>query len=462
MIHPAIEEDIARSEPSYNGSGPLWAYGSAPAARLDAEGTVFATVPDASRTVRPLCNSKMRLFMRRPGAGWETIFENPDYDQREPCPVALLPGGRVLVSINPRVAPFRAEPNGSAVMWYCSPLLLEFDAGRPRDFPRLITPVWDEPWPFTDHSYRGIAADPVRGEVLLLNIEGNLWRGPDTGRYHWCLIDAEGRTGANGVYAFPVRACYPAVLLRGRAAHVLAVSDIAEPNPAWAAHKKQVLGMKWDYDFRRLYLAGSPDLDARGFGPPLLVDDADETAGYIRHLDMLCDQSGDLHILYLRRNVWKTFMRDRFFPGLPIEITLQYARARAGAVIQRRSILSCREDASGWLVDPSGPTGPWGKGEELRTRDPLPTCAGLHIGPGGRVMVLVHQRAVDPDRAGDSGMFLIEPDGPARRAPVTRPLDLFQAVTDRNGSVTMPGAVDIIGASASLPETIRFASIPIG
>ena len=77
-------------------------------------------------------------------------------------------------------------------------------------------------------------------------------------------------------------------------------------------------------------------------------------------------------------------------------------------------------------------------------------------------MVLVHQRAVDPDRAGDSGMFLIEPDGPARRAPVTRPLDLFQAVTDRNGSVTMPGAVDIIGASASLPETIRFASIPIG
>ena len=40
----------------------------------------------------------------------------------------------------------------------------------------------------------------------------------------------------------PIRACYPQVALRDRAAHVLAIGDIVEPNEAWRAHKKEATG----------------------------------------------------------------------------------------------------------------------------------------------------------------------------------------------------------------------------
>jgi hypothetical protein len=456
-----LEEVIARSPDPHNGSGPFWAYGSAPLARLDAAGTLAASLPDTSTEVRPLCNTRLRLFQREPRSSWSMVFQNPEFDQREPCPLAVLPGGRILVSINPRIAPFRTEPDGSVVMWYCSPRLLEFDAARPGAYPLLHTPVWDEPWPFTDHSYRGIAADGERGEVLLLNIEGNLWNGPDTGRYHWCLLDAEGRTAANGRLTFPVRGCYPSVVLRGRRACVLAVSDVVESNAAWAAHKREALGLKWDYDFRRLFLVQSPDIGARGFGTPLLVDDADATAGYLRHLDMLIDEAGDLHLLYLKRNVWKTTIRDRFFPGLPLSITLCYARVRGEEVVERRDLAACREDAAGWAVDPAGPLGPWGRGEQLRTRDPLPLCAALHVSPGRSPRVVLSQAAVDPSAPGTGGMFVLGLDGTRRRAPVTTRLDLFQAASARNGSLVLPGAIDLVGASAASPDVMRYASIPL-
>ena len=447
-----VEEVITRAREPRNGAGPFWAFGSPPLARLDAEGTLAVTVPETSTEVRPLCNTRLRVFARRPGASWNETFRGDEVDQREPCPVAVLPGGRLYVSTNPRTATLHEEPDGSSTAWYCSPRVLAFETLAPGAVPRVLVPAWDEPWPFTDHSYRGIASDPARGELLLLNIEGNLYTGSDPGRYHWCLMDGDGRTHANGLLEFPVRGCYPAVALRGRRAVVLAVSDIAEPNAAWAAHKRQALGLKWDYDFRRLFLAEAPDLGAGGFGPTLLVDSVEETAGHIRHCDLVMDGEGSLHVLYLRRSTWKTSLRDRFFPGLPIEVALCYAKVAGGRVVDRRVLAACREDPGAPLRDPAGPLGPWGRGEAFRTADPLPLCAALHAGPGG-------VRAVCRDSAGMSVAAL---DGARRRLDSGTPLDLFQAGSARNGSFVAPDALDLIGASAESPELIRYASIPLG
>lgn len=54
-------------------------------------------------------------------------------------------------------------------------------------------------------------------------------------------------------YAVPGLLCAAA---RERAAYVMAVDDIVEPNPAWREHKRSVTGREWDYDFRQISSQG--------------------------------------------------------------------------------------------------------------------------------------------------------------------------------------------------------------
>ena len=87
--------------------------------------------------------------------------------------------------------------------------------------------AWEGKPNFTDHSYRGFAADAQRGELLLLNIDAS------TSEQFVSLRDQAGKWHAKGKITFPIRAAYPQVALRHGQAHVMAIGDIREPVQAW-------------------------------------------------------------------------------------------------------------------------------------------------------------------------------------------------------------------------------------
>jgi hypothetical protein len=63
--------------------------------------------------------------------------------------------------------------------------------------------------------------DAKTGEVLLLSLLGDA--------YCASFADSAQQWHDVGTIRFPIKACYPEVLLRNRAAHVLAIGDIVEP-----------------------------------------------------------------------------------------------------------------------------------------------------------------------------------------------------------------------------------------
>lgn len=237
-----------------------------------------------------------------------------------------------MLSVNPS-----AEPRGTKY-GRCTPQLLRFDLGQVDRTPEVIRPAWGGSPKFTDHSYRGIAADGATGDVLALNIDAV------SSIQHWCLLPAGGGAGKSGEIRFPIRGCYPQVAVRGGAGHVLAIGDVVEPVEAWRAYKKEKTGADWDYVFRRLFYVWSPDLTRAGFGEPVEVDTVDATGGHITNLDLWLAPDGAAHLLYLRTDL-SAVLRDRFFPGRKLATTLEHVVMRGGRVAQRSTLLRGGEGA---------------------------------------------------------------------------------------------------------------------
>jgi hypothetical protein len=421
------EEIVTHFVSPGNGSGPLWCYGSPAIARDGAR--VFASVPETAPDVPPLCNTRWRLFSRQDGepGGFRLFAAGDRVDEREPCPVARQSDGRILLSVNPAVEHLATWSTGRS--YRCEPRLLAFDAAG-RQSPAALDPAWNRPYRFTEHSYRGLSIDGRTGQALALNIDGHEGQA-------WSFLDADGRWPAQGMIRFPLRGCYPQAALRGRAAWVMAVSDVVEPNEEWRAHKRQVTGNDWDYDFRQLYFTWTPDVTAAPFSPILTVASVDETCGHIRNLDLWIGPDGDAHLLWLERSVWHAFMRDRFFPGLPITVALKHCRIRHGEVIQRSVLLRRNED------------------EAIGLR---PTCAAFHALDDRTACVICH--AEDPASPAGGGMFaqLVFPEpGPPVRIAARHPLHTFFAAGPRNGCAPS-GTADLLGIGAE-PDAVRYAQL---
>lgn len=444
-IETVAEEIVTTYEPPNNGSGPLWCYGSPVIAR-DGD-AVFCSVPETVAGAKPLCNTRWQLFMRRDGeAGFTRVQAGPGPAEREPCPMARLAGGRILLSVNPRTRYRETWNTGES--WACHPHLLQFDAGAPTRPPLALQPVWDQDYEFTEHSYRGIAADAGRGEILLLNIVGHEGQA-------WSFMDGSGAWTRNGMIRFPLRACYPHVALVNRAACIMAVSDIVEPNLEWRDYKRRVTGNEWDYDFRQLYFTWTPDLTSTPFSPILTVASVDETCGHIRNLDLWIGPDGDAHLLWLERNVWHAFMRDAFFPGLPITVALKYARVRHGEVIARRTLAQCEEDSSRRQPAQEHIFVP-GRTAEVPMRGPRPTCGAFHAIAPDQALVIYHLS----DEQGAAGGLYVEPFPPAPvrapvRLPLAHPMHTFFTATPRNGTPAS-AVIDLFGVGAE-PNTVRYA-----
>ena len=318
-----VQEVVETCKPPGNGAGPLWCYGAPLVVRQGGE--VFASVMETGVGVPPLANTRWRLY-GRDARGWREVRHEEGFREREPCPLASPGPGTLLLSVNPS-----AEPPGT-MYGRCDPHLLRVDALHPDRPPPALRPRWSGTPRFTDHSYRGLAIDASRGDVLVLNIDA------ETSAQHWSYLPGDGASPRSGAIPFAIRACYPQVAIRGRSAHVLAIGDLVEPNEAWRTYKKERTGAEWDYVFRRLFYAWCPDVTGGDFHQPVEVDGVEASGGQITNLDLWLDPRGVAHLLYLKTNI-AAALRDRFFPGRRIVTTLEHAEVERGEVTRRTTVL---------------------------------------------------------------------------------------------------------------------------
>ena len=453
-IEIVAEEIVGTYTNPHNGAGPLWCYGSPTIVRDGMR--VFASLPETGKDVKPLCNTRWQLFRRPDGGSWERLQSNTKFNEREPCPLLRLPRGRIVLSTNPTVSLTHEGPDGIRA-YECEPRLLQFSAVRPDAACAVLEPQWDRPYHFTEHSYRGCAADWRTGEMLLLHqtLDDELSRYAHSPVYSqaWAYMDGDGVWCARGLLRFPVRGCYPQVAVVGGAAYVMAVSDIMEPVPEWRAHKKEVTGKQWDYDFRQLFFTYTPDIMRVPFSPALTIASRDETAGVLRNSDMWIDPDGDAHIIYSDRTVWHKFMRDKFFPELPITMALRYCRIRGGAVVERRTLVECEEDPA--TIGKPGATA-FGQGCLV------PGDSALHVTPDDTLFVLYHVTGHGASEAA-TGNYLMQLHPHTNEEPVKLdlqyPLTSFFTASTRMGSEPCD-VVDMFGAGPE-PDTIRYAQIEL-
>jgi len=418
------EEVVTRYAPANNGAGPLWCYG-APLIARRGDG-VFLSVIETGEKAAPLLNTRWQLWLRSADR-WKLVQHEQAFCEREPCPIGISSKGPIFLSINPSV-----EPSG-ATQGRCEPQVLEFDPNDPNKPARIDRPAWADGTYFREHSYRGLAADGASGELLLLNINAR------TSDQFVSYRDEKGAWQAKGTIRFPIRACYPQVGLQGHAAHVLAIGDIVEPVELWKTLKYEKLRRDWDYVFRRLFYTWTPDIRQNSFVTPVEIDTVEETCGYILNLDLCIDASGSAHLLYLKRPFQYDFIRDTYFPGRPMGVSLEYAVVGRGQVRSHTTLAGVAEGGSG--LEPS--------------------YARFHTDPQGRLYVILAGTTID-GRSRTFGNFISRIQGGKatpkfQRIDLKHPFRTFFTNTIRGGS--MPSdTIDLFGIADDDPN-LRYARL---
>jgi len=422
-----LEEVVTRYTPANNGAGPMWCYGSTVIARQG--GDVYLSVIETGEDVPLLCNTRWQLWHRSED-GWKLAQNEKEYRQREPCPIGLFQGGPVFLSVNPST-----EPAGTKY-GPCKPLVLEFDPADPAAVPAKIhQPAWADGTYFTDHSYRGFAADGTNGELLLLNINAR------TSEQFVSYRNSNGQWHQKGTITFPIRSCYPQVALHNGSAHVMAIGDIVEPVAEWRKLKYEKLKRDWDYVFRRLFYTYTDNIRSTGFCAPIEIDTVEKTAGHIRNLDMYIDDTGAAHLLYTKQPHQYEFIRDKYFPGETMYVYLEYVIVKDGRILSRKTLAE----------RPAG------------TNDFEPSFGRFHIGDKGELYVIAAGSSVENGQR-TSGNFLGRITGGQdkpkfERIDLKHPFGSFFTNTPRGGS-KQSDIIDIFGIADDGPN-LRYARIRI-
>ncbi|HOX00892.1 MAG TPA: polysaccharide deacetylase family protein [Candidatus Paceibacterota bacterium] len=431
-----LEETVYSFEPANNGAGPMWCSGSTCIVRQDQ--SVFAAGLETIPGAPPLNNCRWQIYRRTPDDGWRLWYSDPAGRTREPSPLACFGADLLFLSANPTLNPPDRPGGGPA-----RPTLFVFDAASAQPNPELLLPVWKGQPAFTEHSYRSLAADGARGELVLIQNIGYA-------HAEWSFRDREGRWAARGQLAWPwgadypkpqpIRLCYPNVALHNRTLHFCGVSDIVEPYPEWRAYKKVITGQEWDYDFRRLFYTWSPDLSTGQFREWIEIASRDRTCGWVSPGDLWIDAECSAHIVWTERAL-DPRLRERFFPSARQSHELHYAILRQGRVIQRRTLLAACE----------------GGAREI------PHLARFHSTPDGRLFVIFYVSGSDAAGRSVSENRLLEltpgqPASEAVRLPLSRPMNSFFTATVRAGSAPST-TIDLLGVRTDSPRTIGYARI---
>lgn len=394
-------------EPPGNGSGPLWCFGAPLIAHIGRE--VYVSVMETGADVPPLCNTRPRLYRRNDRGGWQMVWTPPAFREREPCPLVTIQAGRLFLSMNSSATP-PGTRDGK-----CEPHLLEFSHDNLNE-PQKHVPPFPQTATFTDHSYRGIAADSQHNEILLMHIDAR------TSEYHYALLRSDRSWDAPGTISFPIRACYPQIVLRDRAAYMLAIGDIVEPVEEWRRYKYERTQREWDYVFRRLFFTWTPNVLSEPFSPPMEIDNVDATGGNILNLDLWLDRSGTAHLLY-RREQTTLPLREKYFPHLPLRASLVYCTVQKGRVLSRETLME--------------------GGEGLSSANPQ--YARFHSPDGKRLLVVFS--ATLPDGTWHNGALPLLPRrSKSTHIPLQQPFTTFFTACERGGSLPSP-IVDLFGVT---------------
>lgn len=435
-VRVEVEEKIYDYQDPQNGAGPMWCRGSTCLVRHG--GRVIASGLEVVPGAQPLNNCRWTLFERGPD-GWQRVRTAVLNLTREPCPLALLSDGRLILSTHPTLAP--KQPQGPA-----RPELLFFQADDLEGPRQTVLPEWQGTPEFTEHSYRSLAVDAARNEVILFVHSTSPWAVSWTFRSDAGLWLARGELrwpwGAQYEKPQPIRVAYPNVLLRDRQVHFCGVSDIVEPNAAWRAFKKQLTGRDWDYDFRRLFYTWSRDIRTGQFADWVEVASREATCGWITPGDLWLDTDNVVHLVWSERAIDER-LRERFFPQARQSHAINYARLRNGDVLLRRTLALAEEGVS----------------------EEIPSAPRFQITPAGRLYVLYYVGGRDAAGRAVSENRLLEvrhdgPPGPAVRVPLEHPLNNFFTATPRAGS-PLSTTLDLLGTPADAPLTIRYARVVI-
>jgi hypothetical protein len=422
------EEVVTRYAPADNGAGPLWCYGSTVIARQGND--VYLSVIETGEGVPPLCNTRWQLW-HRSSDGWRIEQSEKQYRQREPCPIGLFQDGPIFLSVNPST-----EPAGTKY-GPCKPQVLEFNRENPpAGEPKVHAPAWADGTYFTDHSYRGFAADGTRGELLLLNVHAK------SSDQFVSYRDRQGQWHARGKITFPIRACYPQVALRDGSAHVMAIGDIVEPVDEWRKLKFEKTKREWDYVSRRLFYTYSDDIGKADFCTPIEIDTVENTGGHIQNLDLYVDAAGAAHVLYLKRPHQYDFIRDKYFPGQAMTAQLEYAVIAKGSVISRKTLAQTSAGSPGFE----------------------PSFGRFHIGNADTLYVIAAGTSVEAGQRRFDNHIARVPVGKDEpkfeRIELKRPFHSFFTNTPRGGSAPSD-VIDLFGTADDNPN-LRYARIRIG
>jgi hypothetical protein len=190
-----------------------------------------------------------------------------------------------------------------------------------------------------------------------------------------------------------------------------------------------------------LFYAHARDIRTGGFGTPIEIDTVEETGGHIRNLDLYVDGAGAAHLLYLKRPHQYGFIRDKYFPGQPMTVHLEYAVVKGDRVVLRKTLAQT----------PQGPAG-------LE-----PSFGRFHIGSAGALYVIVAGTGIEgQQRAFGNYLARVPPDRGKpgfERITLQHAFRNFFTNTPRGGSKPSD-VIDIFGIADDGPN-LRYARIRI-
>ena len=333
------EEAIDLSIPRFNnGAFPGWNAGSPMIVRKGEN--VWFSLSRPIEGEQPYVNTFWQVFKRQP-SGWMVVKGERQPTEREPCPLVLVDGDTLAIFVNPKTS-FRAyREQNKANLWNSHPHLKAFGIDAEQSAGKILDPVFSQDGRFREHTYRGIATYPQTGEVFLVVQD------PDSELYHPSYRDIKGAWHPFDAFIFPIRSLYPNLFVHNGAAHILAISDIKEPVKAWRDAKFEEFNRHWDYAFRDIYYTWTPDATGGQFETPLLIDSVADRPGFAMNLDLLVDDDGTAHILYVMRRFQYEFLRDQFFPDEPLSVKIGYARIKEGEVLDRKILVQAIQGEAG-------------------------------------------------------------------------------------------------------------------
>lgn len=434
----AVTESVVYTTPhAHNGAGPLWDFNASNIARIG--DTVWVSGLNTVAGLPPLNNTECNLWKKVADAPWEKVLTLPGLT-REPCPMGVLQGARLLVSTNATLNP-PGKPGGGPAQ----PGLWEAMAADGLGAPTLTQPGWRaQAGPFSEHSYRSLAVDGPRGEVFVMQNVGYThaewaFRGgdgawPAQGRLEWPSAVVNGK-------ASPQRVAYVVAIMRDRAVHLLGVSDVAEPNPAWREFKRTLTGKPSDWVLRNLYYAWTPDIARERFRPWLQVASREATAGRIVPGDLWMDPGGAVHLIWEEAALDER-LKNRFFADQAQRKELGYAVVRDGSITQRTSLMVAVGDQAG----------------------PVAHSPRLHVMPNGRLFAFFYV-----DGQGVAGKPLSEnrlaeiSGGEIRhmaRVPMARPINQYVVASPRTGNAP-PYVLDVLGSPVGDGTILKYVRVQV-